>query len=224
MVFILNNTYRHKILIGVMAIFLILIAIFLVQPEERLQNETRTWTKGRVLSRVDYRIFACGEELFIKAGMESPVGKKKGLFAKSESGSIFAEGVPLYIENVTLSAFFNAIGGVLEFSNQNDNKEVLRVPTESGLREFSSGDLCNGIKARLYVLHYRVDATEKPWSLYPRILWKYFDYVFENNYGTVPPGDCLVFLFDSEDALQDPWPTCASHDKAIADGELILKK
>ena len=221
----LNNTYRRTVIIGAMAMFLILLIVFLAQYKKTSsQSHTGTWTKGQVLSQVDYRIFACGEEIFIKADRESLVGEERGLFARSKSGSIIAEGKPLNTEDVSLSAFFNAVGGALEFSDENERSEILLVPTESGLREFRPYDLCNGKKAKLYVLHYRVDATEKPWSLYPRILWKYFDYVLENNFGKVPPGDCLVFLFDSEDVLQKPWPSCASHDKAIADGKLILEK
>jgi hypothetical protein len=55
-------------------------------------------------------------------------------------------------------------------------------------------------------------------------MWKYFDHVLTNNYGKVPPGDCFVFIFDSEDALERPWPRCTSHEEALATGELILEK
>jgi hypothetical protein len=55
-------------------------------------------------------------------------------------------------------------------------------------------------------------------------MWKYFDHVLTNNYGKVPPGDCFIFLFDSEDALERPWPRCASYEEALATGELILEK
>lgn len=201
---------------GIFVIFLILIVVFLVI------NKNKTRTEGPVLSKVDYRIFACGEEIFLKADAQSPIGKRKGLFAHSKSGSIVADGVPSRIDDILLSSFFEATGGRLNFSDEGE--EIMRIPTEAGVREFNSGDLCNGKEARLHVLHYRVDTSTKPWSVYPRIMWKYFDYVLTNNYGNVPPGDCLIFIFDSEATLENSWPRCASYDKAIATGELILKK
>lgn len=185
-------------------------------------NKNRAWTKGPVLSRTDYRIFACGEELLFQADIESLAKKRNGLFARSELGSIIADGTPTKTDDVLLTSFFEASGGALEFSD--NGRDIFRIPTVTGIREFHSGDLCNGEKAKLYVIHHRVDASTKPWSIVPRVIYKYFDHVLTNNYGKVPPGDCLVFIFDSEDALKNPWPTCASHDDAVANGKLILKK
>lgn len=203
--------------IGTPIILFILISAFLV-----LKNRNQILTERKILSRNDYRIFACGEEIFLKIDSESLKVKRNGLFAHSKPGSIIADGVPSSVDDILLTSFFDAAGGTLEFSDE--QKDILRIPTEIGLREFRSGDLCSGKKAKLQVLHHRVETSTKPWSIYSRIMWKYFDHILTNNYGKVPPGDCFIFIFDSEDALERPWPRCASHEEALATGELILEK
>jgi hypothetical protein len=202
---------------GILIILFILIFIFWVE-----KNKNQTLTERRILSRTDYRIFACGEEIFLKADMESLITKRNGLFAHSKPGSIIAAGMPLNIDDILLTSFFDAAGGTLEFSDE--QKDIFRIPTEAGLREFQSGDLCNGKKAKLWVLHHRIETSTKPWSIYSRIMWKYFDHALTNNYGKVSPGDCFIFIFDSEDALERPWSYCTSHEEALATGELILEK
>ncbi|HPT08104.1 MAG TPA: hypothetical protein PLE28_00170 [bacterium] len=208
----------HKLRIIVISIILfILIFVFWV-----LKNKNQTLTERKILSRTDYRIFACGEEIFLKADPELLKIKRNGLFAHSKSGSIIADGIPLNVDDILLSSFFDAAGGSFEFSNE--YKDILRVPTETGVREFRSGDLCKGEKANLYVIHHRVETSMKPWSIYSRIVWKYFDLVLTNNYGKVPPGDCFIFIFDSKNVLGQPWPRCASHEAALSTGDLILEK
>ena len=207
---------RKSGIIGIIVLFM-LISVFLV-----FKNINQTLTERQILSRNDYRIFACGEEIFLKADAKSLITKRNGLFSRSEEGSIIADGVFSSIDDILLTSFFDAAGGTLEFSNEQNN--ILRIPTGTGLREFQSGDLCNGKKAELQVLHHRIETSTKPWSIYSRIMWKYFDHVLTNNYGEVPPGDCFIFIFDSEDVLERPWPRCVSHEEALATGELILEK
>lgn len=216
MKFVTKNICKLGI-IGILIILFTLISTFLV-----LKNRNQTLTERKILSRNDYRIFACGEEIFLKANSESLATKRNGLFAHSKPGSIIADGVPSSIDDILLTSFFDAAGGTLEFSDE--QKNILRIPTETGLREFQSGGFCNGKKADLRVVHHRIETSTKPWSIYSRIMWKYFDHVLTNNYGKVPPGDCFIFIFDSEDILERPWPRCASHEEALANGELILEK
>jgi len=216
MKFVTKNIYKLGI-IGILIISFILISVFLV-----LKSRNQALAERKILSRTDYRIFACGEEIFLKADVESLTAKRNGLFSRSETGSIIADGVFLSSNDILLTSFFDAAGGTLEFSDE--QKNILRIPTGTGLREFQSGDLCNGKRAELQVLHHRIETSTKPWSVYSRIMWKYFDHVLTNNYEQVPPGDCFIFIFDSEDALERPWPRCASHEKALANGELILEK
>jgi len=214
---LITKNIRKPWIIIVLIILLILIFIFFV-----LKNKNHTLAERKILSRTDYRIFACGEEIYLKADPESLKIKRNGLFAHSKSGSIIADGTPLNINNISLSSFFDSAGGSLEFSNE--HKDIFRVPTETGVREFRSGDLCKGKKANLYVIHHRIETSTKPWSIYSRIAWKYFDHVLTNNYGKVPPVDCFIFIFDSEDVLGRPWPLCASFEEALVNGELILEK
>lgn len=215
MKFITKNIRKLGIIVSI--ILFILITVFFI-----LKHKNQYSADRQILSRTDYRIFACGEEIFLKTNPELLKVKRNGLFAHSKSGSIIADGVPPSIDDILLTSFFDAAGGILEFSDE--QKNILRIPTGTGLREFKSGDLCNGKKAELKVLHHRVETSTKPWSIYSRIMWKYFDHVLTNNYGNVPPGDCFIFIFDSEDTLKRPLPHCASHEEALVAGELILEK
>jgi hypothetical protein len=213
---LITKNIRKLGIIGIIVLF-ILISVFLM-----LKYKNKIWPEKFFLSRTDYRIFACGEEISLKADTKSLITKRNGLFARSKPGSIIADGVPSSIDDILLTSFFDAAGGALEFSDE--QKDILRIPTGTGLREFQSGDLCNGKKAELQVLHYRIKTSTRPWSVYSRIMWKYFDYVFTNNYSQAPPRDCLIFIFDSEDALERPWPYCASYEAALTTGELILER
>lgn len=212
---IIKNISKSGLII-IFMILIILVSVFLVS-----KNKNKILKEERILSKTDYRIFHCGEEIFLKADRESLITKRNGLFARSKKGSIIADGTPLNNDDILLTSFFDAAGGTLKFSDE--YKDIFRIPTETGIRELRSGDLCNGKEANLYVLHHRIEASTKPWSIYSRIMWKYFDHVLTNNYGKVPPGDCIVFIFDSEDILGHPWPYCASHEDAIIAGKLILE-
>ncbi len=205
------------VIIGLFALVIIGTGIFFVIKNGKQKNGIK-----EILSRIDYRVFACGEEIFLKNDTELLKVKRNGLFARSESGSVIADGVSLNADDMLLSSFIDATGGKLEYTNE--QKTIFRIPTETGKREFRSGDLCGDKKADLYVIHHRVETGIKPWSIYSRIAWKYWDYGLTNNYGKVPPGDCFIFLFDSEDALDRPWPLCATHEEALASGELVLEK
>ncbi len=185
-------------------------------------NKDKVWIKGPVLSRTDYRIFACGEELFLEPNQKLLNKKSNGLFARSESGIIIADGMPKYTDDVLLTSFFEAAGGTLKITDE--HKNIFRVPTKNGVLEFQSGDLCNEEEAELYVLKHKIETGIEPWSIHSRNMWKYWDHVFTNNYGKVPPGDCLIFIFDSDNVLDRPWPTCDSYDTAIATGKLILEE
>lgn len=216
MKFIKKNIYKLVIVSSVI-IFFILVFIFFVS-----KNKNQFLTEKQIISKTDYRIFACGEEIFLKPDSKLLKTKRNSLFESSKLGSIIVSGAPSNIEDLSLASFFDAVGGALEFSDE--NKNFFAVPTESGLREFRSGDICNGKEANLYVLHYRVEASTKPWPVYSQVMWKYFDYILTSNYNKDIPSDCLVFIFDSEDVLDSPWPYCSSYDDALSTGELVLRR
>lgn len=206
-----------KLGIVVIVILFILITAFLI-----LKYKNQSLTSRQILSRNDYRIFVCGEEIFLKTNPELLKVKRNGLFARSELGSIIAEGIVRDTKDVLLSSFFEATGATLEYSDEYQTTFI--IPTETGVHKFQSGDLCEGKEADFYMINHRVETSTKPWSIYSRIIWKYFDHALTNNYGKVPPGDCFIFIFDSKDALERPWPYCASHEAALSAGELILEK
>ncbi len=201
-----------------MAVLIIFISIFFAS-----KNKEQGKGMEKLLSGVDYRIFACGEEIFLKVDKKDLEVKRNGLFARSKSGKVIADGFVVSDERITLSSFFEAVGSsIAEYAP--DYKAKLYLQTDDGVREFNSGDMCKGKEANLYLIHHRVETGMDPWSIYSRIIWKDKDYVLTNNYSKVPPGDCFIFIFDSEDALERPWPRCASHEEALANGELILEK
>ena len=216
MKFIKKNIYK-SVIISTIIILFILVLVFFVS-----KNNNQFLIKKQIISKTDYRIFACGEEIFLKPDSKLLKTKRNSLFESSKPGSIMVSGAPLDIKDLSLDSFFDAAGGALEFSDE--NKNFFAVPTESGLREFRSGDICNGKEANLYILHYRVEASKKPWPVYSQVMWKYFDYILTSNYNKDIPSDCLVFIFDSEDALERSWPYCLSYDNALVTGELILQK
>jgi len=211
-----NHIYEFGIL-SFLAALIIYISIFFV-----LKNKEQSKGMEKLLSRVDYRIFACGEEIFLKADKEDLKIKRNGLFARSESGKVIADGFVASDDHVLLSSFFEAVGSVIEYTAEHESN--LYLQTKTGVRKFHSGDLCNGKEAMLHVIHHRVETGTDPWSIYSRIIWKEKDHVLINNYGKVPPGDCFIFIFDSEDILERPWPHCGSHEEALATGELILER
>ena len=216
MKFIKKNIYK-SVIISTIIILFILVLVFFVS-----KNNNQFLIKKQIISKTDYRIFACGEEIFLKPDLKLLKTKRNSLFESSKPGSIIVSGAPSNIEDLSLASFFDAVGGALEFSDE--NKNFFAVPTESGLREFRSGDICNGKEANLYVLHYRVEASTKPWPVYSQVMWKYFDYILTSNYNKDIPSDCLVFIFDSEDVLDSPWPYCSSYDDALSTGELVLQR
>lgn len=211
-----NNFYKFGIL-GFFVVLLICISVFLI-----LKYKNQSSADRQILSRNDYRIFVCGEEVFLKTNPELLKVKRNGLFARSKAGNIIADGIAQDTNDILLSSFFEATGATLEYSDE--YKTTFIIPTETGVRKFQSGDLCEGKEADFYMINHRVETSTKPWSIYSRIIWKYFDHVLTNNYGKVPPGDCFIFIFDSEDALENPWPYCASHEAALSTGELILER
>lgn len=218
------SKYLADYTILILAVFLITAASLASFSISAISNTEKlfTWTKGPVLSRVDYRIFFCGKEVFLEPAPHAPVAKGVGLYKRSKSGSIILDGTPTYSKDIQLPKFFVEVGGELRHRESAPRQLLLKVPTKNGVEEFWSDDTCNGKSAYLTVLHHRVDSTTKPMSVHPRILWKYADYLFDNNYGRVPPGDCLILIFDTEDALKRAWPHCKAHNDAVKKGDLIF--
>lgn len=172
-----------------------------------------TWKDGPVLSRVDYRFFACGQEYHMTPTADSDVGQSTGIFRRSTGKSMILDGTPSIGRDTSLMAFFEAIGGKLLFPV--DHRGIMiKIPTESGILEFNnSHTLCENKKIELRVFRHHLIDPEDIDSLKESILWKYTDYSFRNNYGTVPPGDCLTFVFDTEEELEKNWPVCTAYRK-----------
>lgn len=183
------------------------------EKEESYDFMDYPWNYGQALSMVDYRFFGCGKEYFIAPTPDSDVGQGIGLYKRSANGTIILDGLPVAIGEAIVPAFFEAVGGLLYAPADHIDVKV-RIPTDVGVLEFNNDHTqCVGKPAKLRVFrHHLLDPNDLS-SLKESISWKYPYHTFRNNYGTVPPGDCLVFVFDTEEELEKNWPVCTAYRK-----------
>lgn len=135
-------------------------------------------TKGPVHWHADYDIYVCGEKLDLvdPTGFLNKVGTP--LFHEHNDHRIHVEGTVDKVENVNVGAYFNVIGGEITSTS-------LTYPDENkGTVDVQNGELCNGEPAELgvYVNGQKIDDPAS-YMYYP--------------HPQVPPGDCIIILFDS---------------------------
>lgn len=134
-------------------------------------------TKGPVHWHADYDIYVCGDRLDLvdPTGFLNKVGTP--LFHEHDDHRIHVEGSVNRVEDVNVGAYFNVIGG--EITNNS-----LKYPENNRVVEVENGDLCNGEPAELgmYVNGQKIDDPAN-YMYYP--------------HPQVPPGDCVIILFDS---------------------------
>lgn len=160
------------------------------------------WKKGAVYSHVNYRIFSCDKEIVADLS-----AVRNGLYQKSSPSEIIIDGQPQYVEEILLPEFFTEIGGILNHQDGSEHQLIMSIPIRDGLHEFWSDNTCDEKPAQLFVLHHRLDHQTKPPTEYPRILWKYSDFLFQN-LSPHKPADCLIFISGTADILKKPWPDC----------------
>lgn len=152
------------------------------------KNAVLSPTGGPVHWHADFRIFQCGEELGIinPAGLSNRVGTP--LVHEHGDNRIHIEGIILSQKDYTLGRFFEEIGGAL-------GENSLAFEAENGFVVLKNGDPCpNG---KLGILNVFLWSAENGVAHQSKI----FDFV---NYGIsphslVPPGDCVIFEFSSEE-------------------------
>jgi hypothetical protein len=149
-------------------------------------------TKGPVHWHADYQVWVCGERLDLKDPhyLNNKIGLP--LIHEHNDDRIHVEGVVSRLSDISLSKYFEAIGGRLTVDD-------ILYPTESGFVFMENGNLCSGKTGTLkvYVNGKRIEQPE--------------DYViYPSSY--VPPGDCIIVSFDEQsqssgttDKICDSW-------------------
>jgi len=140
-------------------------------------------TNGPVHWHADYQVWACGEKLDLvdPKGLSNKIGSP--LHHEHNDDRIHIEGTLRSVEDVSLGIYFGLIGGELESSPGH-----LIYPVEGKVINYEDGDVCsNGIsgKLKVYVNGKKVEDSEN-----------YIAYPVSN----VPPGDCIIVLFDESDS------------------------
>lgn len=175
-------------------------------------------TKGPVHWHADYEIYVCekvkgktvahaGErvDLVDPEGLSNRVGSSD--FHEHGDNRIHVEGVVRRLSDVSLGKFFQTVGGRLTASS-------LLLPTPNGQILVQNGMLCSDgkpgtLQAFVYKTQGKIIRQEK--------LADFVNYVI-SPHGNLPPGDCLIFEFTSENKAKTD-KICQFHDIAIKKGE-----
>lgn len=174
-----NNLGRKekKILFIILTISVLLSTFYLAGYTiyENIMSETN----GPIHWHADYKVIDCRDRLDL-INPKFPRNKiGTPLFHEHNDDRIHIEGNVRRLKEVTLSSYFEVIGGKLETGH-------LIYPTANKLIERRDGDLCNGKSSylKVYVNGKKID--------------NYMDYLIYPD-SIVPPGDCIVVLFDETD-------------------------
>lgn len=169
-------------------------------------NQVST-TGGPVHWHADFEIWSCGQKVEIKdpQGLSNKVGTE--VVHEHNDNRIHFEGVILDKHQASLGYFFEVIGGEL-------HKDHISIPTENGLLELKSGQLCNGQKGSLQVFVYTTEGN----SFSQIKLEDPKNYIISPQ-SQVPPGDCIIIEFDKEKDRTDK--LCKFYEIAVQKGEIL---
>lgn len=181
---------HKKILFALIALLIITVTVYIVWTSIYINSISET--KGPVHWHADYEIWICEEEIDLE-DPKLPLNRI-GTYVLHDHGDnrIHIEGVVLDKRDVSLGAFFHAIGGKL-------SKEEMIVPTNQGLIEASEGDLCDGSPGKLYVF------------VKGKLVEDHSTYVIQP-YETIPPGDTIKVVFSSS-SLEEIDPNIKGYDR-----------
>ena len=166
-----------KILFIILSVSVLLSTFYLTGSTvyENIKSETG----GPVHWHADYKVIVCQERLDL---INSKFPRNKvgtPLFHEHNDDRIHIEGSVHQLGDVDLGSYFDVIGGKLE-------NGYLIYSSVNGVIEKRDGDLCNeeSSSLKVYVNGKKID--------------NYMEYVIYPD-NLVPPGDCIVFLFDETD-------------------------
>jgi len=138
-------------------------------------------TKGPIHWHADYHVYVCGEkqDLVNPKFPRNKVGTP--LFHEHDDDRMHVEGTVSDWHEISLGHYFEVIGGILETGH-------LAMPTNDGYVEVRDGDSCPDGSTGTLKVYINGRKTED-----------YTEYViYPNPY--VPPGDCIMYIFDSSDS------------------------
>lgn len=148
-----------------------------------LYINAKSVTGGPVHWHADFEVWYCGEEIELVDPIPPSNRVGSPLLHEHNDKEIHVEEAVFDKDDVTLGAFFKVVGGDLHES------ENLKFPTNSGVVETNSGDICpDGTPAQLQVFLYKAGSFKQ------QILENAEDYLMTPEQ-KVPPGDCIIFEF-----------------------------
>lgn len=197
-----------KILFGLMTAAIVLPTLYFTLST--LYLNFTSYTGGPVHWHADYRIFVCGEEIFLKSP-EGVFSNKVGtaVFHHHDDARIHVEGTVINPSDVSLSSFFMAIGGEL-------TQTSFSIPAAEGLLQVNNNDLCpNGSEGEWQTFLYKTEGVVATQTK----LEHYAGYVPSPEVN-IPPGDCLIFEFaESKEKTEN---ICSFYEIEQDKGELEI--
>ncbi len=169
-------------------------------------------SKGPVHWHADFEIYACGERFDLRdpTGFSNRIGTP--VFHEHNDQRIHVEGVILDELHVSLSSFFEVIGGTLRSSS-------FSVPTHESMKTYYNGELCHGIPSELQVFLYRVvNPGQMNNFIYEQQKLDHFEDYVLSPHSLVPPGDCFIIEFGPSREQTDR--VCETYRLALERGEL----
>ena len=204
-----RGNLTNKLLFGIIAVSIVAATLFFGGSTVYLN--IKSTTKGPVHWHADFRIFSCGQEINIID--PSGISNRVGTSTLHEHGDnrLHIEGVVDDPANFSLHRFFEAMGGNL-------TKTTLSVPTHEGQPMITNGDACpDGQEGQWQVFAYQTED-----DVVEQIKLADYDNYLISPHSNVPPGDCIIFEFDSVNKDKTEH-LCASYEIAIQKGELNIK-
>ncbi len=202
-----HSAHRHKKLLFLLLVIPIaLVTIYLAATTVYLN--TYSHTGGPVHWHADFELWHCGTRLDLidPTGLMNRVGTP--VYHEHNDDRIHVEGVVWQQKDVHLSRFFSVIGGFLA-------QDLWRVPTDSGIVEARTGDLCpDGTPGELQVFAWQTQDGKAV----QRKLDEFTTYVMSPN-PLVPPGDCLIIEFGPRKDRTDR--ICTTYRIALEKGALL---
>ncbi len=171
---------RHKKTLFLMiAIPVILSTLFLAG--NTLYKNFHSVTRGPVHWHADYQVWACGKQLDLvnPKGLSNKIGSN--LMHEHNDDRMHIEGVLDKREDVNLGNYFMNIGGMLK-------NDAISYPTVKGAVHYKNGDTCPDGSIGTLKVYVNGKRITEPVS-----------YVISPQ-ENVPPGDCIIYLFDNSNA------------------------
>ncbi|MDP3741336.1 MAG: hypothetical protein Q8R08_03370 [bacterium] len=168
-------------------------------------------TGGPVHWHADFRIFVCGEEIDLKnpSGISNRIGTTD--FHEHGDNRIHMEGVVQKYEDITLSRFFEVIGGELKPS-------YAKIPSTKGDLLVQNGMNCGQDESSWQVFLYKT----RDKKIVQEKLQNYTEHVM-SPHSLIPPGDCLIMEFGAESKASTE-NICDFYQIAIDKGEYNYPK